>query len=266
MPIRLTPSHSPFHPPPRPRHRPQMAPLSTSPSSRLLNTLKPYPLPASSLIRVQNCRRVPPRLHHNDNPPNCRNMCPLRRKTPKTAQRRISQERRGNQHRTRTRPTSHRSNQRRFPLRWIRNGLRYSHQVPSGLTLVIILEGRKGLEAVLARAARGKISRQTTTLIASFASSFAGMTYWHASYPRKRTVDLTLAAFVRAIDVIVQNAWRTRLPQSRVERTWKREVDTIVFAASCTIIMFAWFYTPERLPKFVVWGGGLIVVRIMTGL
>jgi hypothetical protein len=119
----------------------------------------------------------------------------------------------------------------------------------SSLTLVIILEGRKGVEAVLTRAARGRISRQTTTLIASFASSFAGMTYWHASHPRKRTVDLTLAAFVRAIDVIVQNAWRTRAPKSRVERTLQKEADTIVFAASCTIIMFAWFYTPERLPK-----------------
>jgi hypothetical protein len=182
-------------------------------------------------------------------------MCPLRRKTPKTAQRRVPQERRGNQHRTRACATSRRSHQRRLPLQWLRNGLRWPLKTPSRLTLVIILEGRKGVEAVLSRLARGRISRQTTTLVASFVSSFAGMTYWHASYPRKRTVDLTLAAFVRAVDVIVQSVWRTRSPKSRVERTLQKEVDTIAFAVSCTIIMFAWFYAPERLPKFVRVGG-----------
>ena len=114
---------------------------------------------------------------------------------------------------------------------------------------MIILEGRKLLEPLIANAGRGRISRETGTFLASFASAFAGMTYWHARRPRKRTVDLTLAAFVRAIDVIVQNAWRTRAPKSAVEGTLKREADTIVFAVSSAIIMFAWFYTPERLPK-----------------
>ena len=78
------------------------------------------------------------------------------------------------------------------------------------------------------------------------------MMYWHSSRPRKRTVDLTLAAFVRAIDVIVQNIWRHRDPKTRVERILKQQADAIVFAVSCTIIMFAWFYAPERLPKYIV--------------
>lgn len=105
------------------------------------------------------------------------------------------------------------------------------------------------LEPIIRRIGRERVSRETSTFLASFGSAFAGMTYWHSLHPRKRTVDLTLAAFVRAIDVIVQNFWRGRNPTTRVEQTLKREADTIVFAVSCTIIMFAWFYTPERLPE-----------------
>jgi len=87
--------------------------------------------------------------------------------------------------------------------------------------------------------------------LASLTSSFLGMTYWHFKKPGKRTVDLTLAALVRAIDVIVQNLWKSRTPKTRIEGILKREADTIVFAISCTIIMFAWFYNPERLPKYI---------------
>jgi hypothetical protein len=116
--------------------------------------------------------------------------------------------------------------------------------------VVIILGGRKALEPLIRRIGRGKVSRETSTFLASFGSAFAGMTFWHSSHPRKRTVDLTLAALVRAIDVIVQNLWKGRSPTTRAEQTIKRQADTIVFAISCTIIMFAWFYTPERLPKY----------------
>ena len=116
--------------------------------------------------------------------------------------------------------------------------------------LVIILGGRKALEGIFRRTAGRRISGETITFIASFTSALAGITYWHASRPRKRTVDLTLAALVRAIDVIVQNAWSRRKNTSRIESWVKREIDTIVFAVSGTIIMFAWFYAPERLPKY----------------
>lgn len=133
------------------------------------------------------------------------------------------------------------------------------------LSIVIILGGRKALEPVLRRTG---ISREAATFWAAFASSFAGMTYWHASRPRKRTVDLTLAALVRGIDVIVQSLWRGREPTTLLERVVKKEADTIVFAVSCTIIMFAWFYTPERLPKYLptFTDRQLMPVPIMIGL
>jgi hypothetical protein len=89
------------------------------------------------------------------------------------------------------------------------------------------------------------------TFVASLGSAFAGMTYWHFWHPKKRTVDLTLAVLVRAIDVVLQNLWRKRPPTTRAEGLLKKEADTVVFAISCTIIMFAWFYTPERLPKYL---------------
>jgi hypothetical protein len=89
----------------------------------------------------------------------------------------------------------------------------------------------------------------SVTFTASFMSSLAGITYWHFSRPRKRTVDLTFAALVRAIDVILQHLWT---PKTRAGKFVKREVDTMVFAISCTIIMFAWFYAPERLPKYLL--------------
>ena len=110
-----------------------------------------------------------------------------------------------------------------------------------------------------------RLSRESVTFLSSFASAFAGMTYWHSSHPKKRTVDLTLAALVRAIDVVVQNLWRKRPPTSRGEGLLKKEADTIVFAVSCTIIMFAWFYTPERLPKYPSYSNSDLA-RIMIGL
>jgi hypothetical protein len=122
------------------------------------------------------------------------------------------------------------------------------------MVCVIILGGRKVLEPVISKIGGNRMSMETGTFVASLGSAFAGMTYWHAKHPKKRTVDLTLAALVRAIDVIVQKLWRGRPPTSRAEGLLKKEADTIVFAVSCTIIMFAWFYTPERLPKYVFLG------------
>jgi hypothetical protein len=130
---------------------------------------------------------------------------------------------------------------------------------------VIILGGRKAFDAIIRRGSQGRVTRETSTFVASFTSALAGMTYWHASRPQKRTVDLTLATFVRAIDVIVQNTWPRRRNTSRVESWLKKEADTIVFAVSCTIIMFAWFYAPERLPKFVL-RKSANSVHIMIGL
>lgn len=118
------------------------------------------------------------------------------------------------------------------------------------MVCVIILGGRNVFEPLIERATKRRMSPIATTFVASFGSSLAGMMFWHKSRPRKRTVDLTLAALVRAIDVIVQNFWRNRPPMTRAEGFLKKEADAIVFAVSCTIIMFAWFYNPERLPKY----------------
>ena len=84
------------------------------------------------------------------------------------------------------------------------------------------------------------------SFVAAFGSAFAGMTYWHAQQPLKRTLDLTLVAFVRAIDMLVQDIWRS--VQFKHKRGCMRFADTMVFALSCTVIMRAWFYYPERLP------------------
>ena len=117
------------------------------------------------------------------------------------------------------------------------------------LTPVIVLGGCKVLETIL-ESVLPSWSGESITFVSSFTSSFLGMTFWRESQPSKRTVDLTLAALVRAIDVLVQNLWRTRKTRPRGEMWWRKQVDTIVFATSCTIIMFAWFYAPERLPKY----------------
>lgn len=129
--------------------------------------------------------------------------------------------------------------------------------------IVIILSGRKLLEPIFRRIGGQRISREGATFLASLGSAFAGMTYWHSKHPKKRTVDLTLAALVRAIDVVLQNLWRKRPPTSRMEGLLKKEADTIAFAVSCTIIMFAWFYTPERLPKYsLVYHADFVLIMI----
>jgi len=145
----------------------------------------------------------------------------------------------------------------------IKGGVRFDG---FAMVCVIILGGRKALEPLIQRVSKRQISPVATTLVASFGSSLAGMMYWHHSRPRKRTVDLTLAALVRAIDVIVQNFWRNRPPTTRAEGFLKKEADAIVFAVSCTIIMFAWFYNPERLPKYALTFDFIDIVRIMIGL
>lgn len=71
-----------------------------------------------------------------------------------------------------------------------------------------------------------------------------------------RTMDLTLFAFTRALDVIACVAWdrwrRRRKAQNRwtfAESLVPQLADAGVFAASAAIVMWAWFYLPERLPR-----------------
>ena len=71
-----------------------------------------------------------------------------------------------------------------------------------------------------------------------------------------QTLDLTLFAFIRAIDALGCIFWarwracrKSRKKWSCVESTAPSAVDTISFVASCTVIMWAWFYHPGRLPR-----------------
>ncbi|CAL5869837.1 uncharacterized protein PFLUO_LOCUS4068 [Penicillium psychrofluorescens] len=71
-----------------------------------------------------------------------------------------------------------------------------------------------------------------------------------------RTMDLTLFTVTRAIDVVACIAWsrwsRRRKAQNRwtvVESLAPGLADAGVFAASAAVIMWAWFYLPERLPR-----------------
>ncbi|KAJ5805266.1 hypothetical protein N7474_011153 [Penicillium riverlandense] len=71
-----------------------------------------------------------------------------------------------------------------------------------------------------------------------------------------RTMDLTLFTVTRAIDVVACIAWnrwsRRRKAQNRwtvVESLAPGLADAGVFAASAAVVMWAWFYLPERLPR-----------------
>ncbi|KIW13866.1 hypothetical protein PV08_06646 [Exophiala spinifera] len=79
---------------------------------------------------------------------------------------------------------------------------------------------------------------------------------YHPHYSGK-TIDFTLFAFSRALDIAVITAWtRTRSrpwhPEHRHPRlasTVRKLMDPAVFATSAAVIMWSWFYSPERLPR-----------------
>jgi hypothetical protein len=69
------------------------------------------------------------------------------------------------------------------------------------------------------------------------------------------TMDMTLFAVCRALDAIVGQLWHKRKQRKLVAGTWSRAdsfigsyTDSLVFATSCSAIMWAWFYHPDRLP------------------
>lgn len=66
-----------------------------------------------------------------------------------------------------------------------------------------------------------------------------------------RTLDLTLFAAARAVDVIVRAAWTrsTGNSKSKFVSTIGKLADPIVFSCSSAAIMWAWFFTPASLPK-----------------
>ncbi|KAL6247785.1 hypothetical protein RBB50_005133 [Rhinocladiella similis] len=79
---------------------------------------------------------------------------------------------------------------------------------------------------------------------------------YHPHYSGK-TIDFTLFAFSRALDIAVITAWtRTRSrpwhPEHRHPRlasAARKLMDPAIFATSAAVIMWSWFYSPERLPR-----------------
>ncbi|KAF2689648.1 hypothetical protein K458DRAFT_291865, partial [Lentithecium fluviatile CBS 122367] len=65
-----------------------------------------------------------------------------------------------------------------------------------------------------------------------------------------KTLDLTLFAVVRALDVVVSSIWH-RMPAKSTSRLGRipQTVPTLLFCFSAATIMHAWFYTPSRLPR-----------------
>ncbi|KAF9175424.1 hypothetical protein BGX21_004029 [Mortierella sp. AD011] len=86
--------------------------------------------------------------------------------------------------------------------------------------------------------------RQRITMMASFLSSAAAIIFMHRYRPHHATIDYSLFAVVRGLDVLghiaVKNRWGPR---------WLGSYGSLaVFVMACTEIMFSWLYEPERLP------------------
>ncbi|KAH7157077.1 hypothetical protein EDB81DRAFT_412347 [Dactylonectria macrodidyma] len=71
-----------------------------------------------------------------------------------------------------------------------------------------------------------------------------------------RTLDLTLFALARALDVVVGDLWARCKTRRQAAHKWTRAeqcvsglIDPLAFAASSGLAMWAWFYAPETLPR-----------------
>ncbi|KAG0316726.1 hypothetical protein BGZ99_006727 [Dissophora globulifera] len=86
--------------------------------------------------------------------------------------------------------------------------------------------------------------RQRITMMASFLSSAAAIVFMHRYRPNHATIDYSLFAVVRALDVFGHVAVKNRWGPS-----WLGSYGAVaVFVLACTEIMFSWLYEPERLP------------------
>ncbi|KAG0364846.1 hypothetical protein BC939DRAFT_433955 [Gamsiella multidivaricata] len=85
---------------------------------------------------------------------------------------------------------------------------------------------------------------QRITMMASFLSSAAAIVFMHRYRSRHATIDYSLFAVVRALDVFGHVAVKNRWGPS-----WLGSYGAVaVFVLACTEIMFSWLYEPERLP------------------
>ncbi|RPB28028.1 hypothetical protein L211DRAFT_855676 [Terfezia boudieri ATCC MYA-4762] len=106
-------------------------------------------------------------------------------------------------------------------------------------------------------------SATTHKLIANFFASFisgaVGLQLLNGGYPEApagRTLDLTLWTATRALDVLVGELWLRRKKRRLESGNWSRFedgigklADAMAFSLTAGIVMFAWFYIPEQLPR-----------------
>jgi hypothetical protein len=71
-----------------------------------------------------------------------------------------------------------------------------------------------------------------------------------------KTMDLTLFGATRALDICIGSAWSLHQRRRKAARKWTRLetlisnlADAGVFSLSACVVMWAWFYLPERLPR-----------------
>ncbi|VBB77888.1 Putative protein of unknown function [Podospora comata] len=71
-----------------------------------------------------------------------------------------------------------------------------------------------------------------------------------------RTLDLTLFALTRAIDVVIGTAWNLHRQRRQASNKWTRleslisnVTDPAIFALSSGMVMWSWFYYPSSLPR-----------------
>lgn len=109
----------------------------------------------------------------------------------------------------------------------------------------------------------GWARRQTESNAGQVRSTFEFPNQHHLPPPGYRmqyagkTIDFTLFALCRAVDVAVISAWtNSRFTPFDPERIapkltslTKKLADPWIFSTSSAIIMWSWFYAPERLPK-----------------
>jgi hypothetical protein len=91
-----------------------------------------------------------------------------------------------------------------------------------------------------------------------------------------RTMDLTLFAATRAVDVLVGEMWDRRKTRRIAAQKWTKAeaaisslADSTIFASSCALIMWCWIYLPERLPRaYNKWiaSAAAVDARLITAL
>ncbi|RPB05535.1 hypothetical protein L873DRAFT_1840021 [Choiromyces venosus 120613-1] len=114
-------------------------------------------------------------------------------------------------------------------------------------------------ESLGAEKATGEQRRRVATFLASASASAVAIRQLNSRNvegPAGRTLDLTLFAVVRALDVVIGEIWARRKAHrahsktfTRLDRIIENNADAAIFAASAAVIMFSWLYEPEKLPS-----------------